>query len=211
MTDETEGARGEAVDPADLRASHADRDQVVEVLRDAAGDGRLTTEELSERVEAALRATTMGELARLTRDLPVTPLPVVRAAGSPAVVEINQRFGTVQRSGPWVVPRRLDIRMKGGDVKLDFTEAAIEHDALDMDVDVGVGGDLVLVVRPGIVVATGDLVVGHMGEIKNRVAGTTTDAPVELRVTVTGRVRGDVVIRYPRRTLGQWARGESAL
>ncbi|MGH3170904.1 MAG: DUF1707 SHOCT-like domain-containing protein, partial [Trebonia sp.] len=34
-----------------LRASHADRDQVVEVLQAAAGDGRLSPEELDERLE----------------------------------------------------------------------------------------------------------------------------------------------------------------
>ena len=59
--------------PADLRASHEDRDQVVEVLRVAAGDGRLTADELDERLEVALAARTFGELAALTADLPSAP------------------------------------------------------------------------------------------------------------------------------------------
>ena len=46
-----------------LRASHADRDQVAEVLRVAAGDGRLSPEELDERLELALSARTYDELA----------------------------------------------------------------------------------------------------------------------------------------------------
>ncbi|MBI0384929.1 DUF1707 domain-containing protein, partial [Streptomyces albiflaviniger] len=54
----------------ELRASHADRDRVVDVLRIAAGDGLLTAEELDERLEAALSARTLGELAALTTDLP---------------------------------------------------------------------------------------------------------------------------------------------
>ncbi len=59
-----------------LRASHADRDRVVDVLRIAAGDGRLTAAELDERLEAALSARTVGELSVLTADLPpVSPWP----------------------------------------------------------------------------------------------------------------------------------------
>jgi hypothetical protein len=53
-----------------LRASDADRDAVTDRLRDAAGEGRLEPEELEERVHAALRARTHGELALLVADLP---------------------------------------------------------------------------------------------------------------------------------------------
>jgi Domain of unknown function (DUF1707) len=53
-----------------LRASHADRDLAVDILRVAAGEGRLTVAELGERLEAALTARTIGELATLTADLP---------------------------------------------------------------------------------------------------------------------------------------------
>ncbi|WP_217710417.1 DUF1707 SHOCT-like domain-containing protein [Streptomyces harbinensis] len=56
----------------ELRASHADRDRVADVLRIAAGDGMLTADELDERLEAALTARTRGELAVLTADLPDT-------------------------------------------------------------------------------------------------------------------------------------------
>lgn len=55
--------------PSQLRASHEDRDAVIEVLRVAAGDGRLTAEELDERLEIAFNARTYGELAKLTVDL----------------------------------------------------------------------------------------------------------------------------------------------
>jgi Flp pilus assembly protein TadB len=51
-------------------ASDADRDAVTDRLRDAAGEGRLQSEELEERVDAALRARTYGELRRLVADLP---------------------------------------------------------------------------------------------------------------------------------------------
>jgi Domain of unknown function (DUF1707) len=59
----------------DLRASDADRDRTVEELRTHAADGRLTVEELEERVQRALASRTLGELEVLTRDLPDRALP----------------------------------------------------------------------------------------------------------------------------------------
>jgi Flp pilus assembly protein TadB len=53
-----------------LRASDADRDAVIDRLREAAGEGRLEPDELEQRVDGALRARTYGELARLLADLP---------------------------------------------------------------------------------------------------------------------------------------------
>jgi hypothetical protein len=53
-----------------LRASDADRDAVVDRLREAAGEGRLEPYELEHRVDGALRAQTYGDLAALLADLP---------------------------------------------------------------------------------------------------------------------------------------------
>lgn len=66
-----------------LRASDADRDQVAERLRMAAAEGRLTADELSERLDAAFRARTYGELGALLADLPSPGGLVPRAQGSP--------------------------------------------------------------------------------------------------------------------------------
>lgn len=54
-----------------LRASDADRERIVEQLRQHTADGRLTMEEFDQRMSAAYAAKTYGELAELTRDLPV--------------------------------------------------------------------------------------------------------------------------------------------
>jgi hypothetical protein len=59
---------------ASLRASDADREAVAERLRHAAVEGRLDPDELEERLHAALRARTYGDLRRLLSDLPVKPL-----------------------------------------------------------------------------------------------------------------------------------------
>src|SRR3954454_24220388 len=58
-----------------LRASDADRERVAAMLRENYGDGRLSDEDLSERVDAVYRAGTMSELAALTADLPKPPGP----------------------------------------------------------------------------------------------------------------------------------------
>ena len=53
-----------------LRASDADRDAVAERLREAHAEGRLTVDEVGERLDATFAARTLGELRDITRDLP---------------------------------------------------------------------------------------------------------------------------------------------
>ena len=84
----------------ELRASHADRDRAVDVLRVAAGDGMLTSAELDERLEAALSARTVSELTALTADLP----PVSASTGTAVaevkdVLRIEQRFSARRTRG----------------------------------------------------------------------------------------------------------------
>jgi uncharacterized protein DUF1707 len=67
------------VDRAGLRASDADRERAVELLRGHAAVGRLTVEELDERCSRALEATTFGELDALTADLPPVSAPPAAA------------------------------------------------------------------------------------------------------------------------------------
>jgi uncharacterized protein DUF1707 len=60
-------------DPGQIRASDADRDQAAEALREHFAAGRLGEDELSERLDAVYRATTMQELEHLRGDLPNLP------------------------------------------------------------------------------------------------------------------------------------------
>jgi hypothetical protein len=187
-----------------LRASHEDRDAVIEALRVAAGDGRLTADELDERLEIAFNAKTYGELAVLTSDLPVGP---ATAAVAPAVtpkdvVRIDCRSGHVARDGRWVVPRRMELKVTSGHVKLDLTQAIISHPVLDIDADVR-SGHLSIVTKPGIAVDTDEVQVrsGHVG------AKTPWghDVPVTLQVNLSGRVgSGHISARPRRRTFWQW-------
>jgi hypothetical protein len=63
---------------AHLRCSDAEREQVAGFLSDRAAEGRLTPEELDERVGCAYRAVTMGDLHRLVADLPGSPFATTR-------------------------------------------------------------------------------------------------------------------------------------
>ncbi|HEX7266328.1 MAG TPA: DUF1707 domain-containing protein [Streptosporangiaceae bacterium] len=84
-----------------IRVSDADRDHAAARLRDHFAEGRLTQEELDERISAALSAKTFGDLRRVMADLP-QPEPVpARAAPNP------QRAGppwVVYRHGPPILP-----------------------------------------------------------------------------------------------------------
>lgn len=56
-----------------IRASDADRERVADRLRESAGDGRITPDELAERLDAVFTARTIGELDRVMHDLPADP------------------------------------------------------------------------------------------------------------------------------------------
>ncbi|MEU7334756.1 DUF1707 domain-containing protein [Streptomyces sp. NPDC007074] len=185
-----------------LRASHADRDRAVDLLRVAAGDGRLTADELDERLEAALSARTLGELAVLTADLP----PGSGTAGAEVkdTVRITQvHSGAVERAGRWVVPRRMELALTFCHATLDFTDAVITHDTLRIDLAM-TGKTLTLITRPGVVVDTDGLQLVH-SRVKFARSPVRSDALVTLRVELTGqKAYGRVVVRPPRRTFGQW-------
>jgi len=174
-----------------VRASDADRDRVLDVLRAAVGDGRLTADEFEERMEAALSARTLGALAVLTADLGRPGTGLAAATGTAAatvedVVRIDHKGGSVQRTGGWVVPRRIELRSSWSDVKLDFTEAVIVADTLVVEMDMR-GGLLVLVTKPGVVVDADSLKVRYT-DVDFRTGGES-DVPVILRVRLTGRMK----------------------
>ncbi|HEY1627207.1 MAG TPA: DUF1707 domain-containing protein [Streptosporangiaceae bacterium] len=212
MADEAapQASSGEAVPRGEMRASHEDRDRVVELLRVSAGDGRIDAAELDQRVEAALTARTYNELAALVADLPSAGGTAGAAMGTPSarpkeVVRIECHMGNTARSGRWAVPRRIQAKIVHGNVTLDFTDADIAWPTLQIDAEV-VHGNLILVTRPGIVVNTDEVAI-HGSNIKSRQL-PDTGVPVMLRVDMSGRLQyGNIVVRpprLPRRTFWQW-------
>ncbi len=181
----------------DLRASHEDRDRVVESLRVAAGDGRLTAEELDARLEAALSAKTFGELAALTADLPAVQLstPSGSVAKPKDVLVVEQRGSKFVRAGRWTVPHRIELRPRLCDVTLDFTEAMLTADTLRIEMDMHFG-KLFIVSRPGIVVDTDGLTLQYS---KAKLLNERSDDRPRLRIELVGTLRHGKLIERRRR------------
>jgi hypothetical protein len=179
----------------------------VELLRIAAGDGRLTADELDQRLEAALTARTQRELTVLTADLPAGPDSGLDLSPVPAkeVVRIVRHGGNARSLGRWAVPKRMEIEVKGGNVRLDFTEAVITNPVLQVEADVR-GGNLVIITRPGVMVDADDVEM-FGGSVKIQ-APEGLQPPTILHVEISGQVRGGNVRahppRPPRRTFWQW-------
>jgi hypothetical protein len=190
---------------SELRASHEDRDAVIERLRVAAGDGRLTAEELDERLEIAFNARTYGELAALTSDLPAASGPgaaVAQTAAPKQVVRISMTSGQTERVGSWVVPRRMEVKVTSGHVRLDLTEAVITHPVLDIEAEVR-SGNLLIVTKPGIAVDADDVQV-RSGSVAVK-APWGLSVPVTLQINISGRVgSGHIKARPKRRNFWQW-------
>jgi hypothetical protein len=116
-------------EPPDVRASDADRDRVADVLRHAAGEGRITVDELDERIDRAFASRTLGELVQLTADLPqtahdaATPALPVRPGdgGRRWLVSV---MGGHDKRGHWRVGSRLtNVNVMGGsDIDLNDAE-----------------------------------------------------------------------------------------
>jgi hypothetical protein len=134
--------------PRDLRASDADRERVVDLLAQAAADGRLSWEEHAGRVQRAYTARTLGELAVLTEDLAGPEAQPFRLDASRAVTAF---FATERREGRWVVPDRLVVTAVGGQVVLDLREALL-HGQRTVMYATALGGQVHLLVPAGIAV-----------------------------------------------------------
>jgi hypothetical protein len=140
----------------ELRASDADRDRVADILRDAMAEGRLTSDEHSERLEAVYAAKTVGELEPLVRDLPGGRPPSAPAAApqgsrtsragawtpdptadTPSLVGI---LGGTERRGRWRVGDRITAVAFMGGVVIDLTEATFTAPEVVINVTTVMGG-----------------------------------------------------------------------
>jgi len=113
----------------ELLVSDADRERAVAQLRVAGGEGRLTLEELAERVERADAARTHGDLDAITADLPQT-------AGTSRAIETRDRgwivavMGGAARKGRWRPPRRTNVVTLMGGAEIDLREAELADDVV---------------------------------------------------------------------------------
>ena len=86
-----------------IRISDADRERVAAKLREHYAEGRLTSDELEERISATLSAKTVGDLRGVMADLPddaAAPMPPQDRRSAPRPVY----YGPVFRRGPRILP-----------------------------------------------------------------------------------------------------------
>jgi hypothetical protein len=190
--------------PRDLRASDTDRERVVAMLSEALADGRLTTEEHSERSEAALTARTLGDLAGLTADLAVPDRQPLRLDGGQAIAAF---FTSAERYGRWVVPATVTCSAVFGEAVLDLREALLQDRHVVLNV-YAFFGRIRLIVPVGVeVVMNGTGVLGRQRGGTMRWLPEGSDVPV---VEVRGYVvASEILVRTPprqRRWLPRWRR-----
>ena len=195
--------------PADLRVSDDDRHQVAEVLRRAAGEGRLDLDELEERLESAFAAKTYGQLEPLVRDLPVHESAFsVPGSARPAVpqgsvplpspgVSVAVMSG-VERRGAWTLAERHTAVAVMGGVELDLREAELPTEATVTAIAV-MGGVTVVVDQFTRVDVDGIGLMGGFGESRSRTSAVLGPGSPVVRVRGLALMGGVEVVRRPRR------------
>jgi DUF1707 SHOCT-like domain/Cell wall-active antibiotics response LiaF, C-terminal len=179
--------------PADrrhLRVSDADRDQVAEVLKEAAGQGRLTLDELDQRLDQAYAAKTYADLDTVTRDLPAVGAPVpppgaqysdARIGGTPGSKISIAVMSEARRSGPWVVPSTYVAFAFMGGVVLDLRQARFSEREVTIQAYAWMGGVNIIVPEDIEVDVSG---IAFMGGFDHRASGP--GAPGAPRVRILG-------------------------
>lgn len=142
-------------DPSQLRISDQERHQVAEILREAAGEGRLDLDELDSRLEATYAARTYADLVPITLDLPAhphpRPVPVARPSASPLVVPGPDKethlavMSGFERRGMWVVPERMTVVAFWGGAELDLRQARFAAQECVITINAVMGGAQVIV------------------------------------------------------------------
>lgn len=133
-----------------VRVSDIERQQTVQLLGDAAAEGRLTLEEYTERTGAAYAAVTRADLARLTTDLPAEGTLAGPASSPPAEPpgrpeRLLAVFGSDSRRGHWLVPRSLRTKSIFGEVKIEMQDAQLQHPVTTIEATVAFGATTVYV------------------------------------------------------------------
>jgi hypothetical protein len=205
-------------DPQHLRASDSDRERVADVLREAAGDGRLTMDELDERLDAVYKAKTYAELAPITHDLPdaaartapvpasTTPRDPQRFGGAPTSAGAVAIMSGFTRRGSWVVPKDFTAFCLMGGGEIDLRNAKFAEREVAIHVIAIMGGAEIIVPDDATVRVTG---VGVMGAFEHTSGGEvgTPDGPV---ITINGvaLMGGVEVKRQPLREIMEQRRDD---
>lgn len=207
------------MEPDRLRASDVDREHSAARIREALAEGRIDQDELEERLDRVYRAKTVGELAEVTRDLPLSggsTAAVGEPVGMPSVSSEEARrlaaegrgretisavFGGVERGGRWLVEPHTNVSVLFGGVDLDLREAVLAQREVVIQCAVIFGG-LSVTVPPGVRVTNqtsaflGGVDLGKVDSATNpnaptiRLTGTCLLGGIEVRTKTPKRKRG---------------------
>lgn len=165
------------------------------LLGDALADGRLTAVEHGERMERAYASRTLGELAALTVDLTPAEQQPVRVDDRP----LHAMFGTLRRSGRWVVPVRFPVTVVFGSVELDLREAILQRRHIVIDASV-LCGTVHLLVPEGVRVNVSTRMILSSRELKVRPGERAGVADEDPTIEIAGTlVLGSIKARSPKR------------
>jgi hypothetical protein len=177
-------------EPPPRPPTDADREAAADRLADAAGDGRLTLEEFSDRVGAVWAADRHDEIAAATGGIELPP-PVGSTKTVSSVVSI---MGDQRRAGRWRLPARLRSFCLMGDIELDLRSVVTSEPEVEIR-SYTVMGDLEVVVPDGVEVELGGF--DLMGDRELRLAPVPRVPGTPLIRVRAYTVMGDVTVRSP--------------
>lgn len=137
----------------DIRASDADREHAVEILGRAATEGRLSVDELDERIQSAYTTRTVGELDQLLADVsPGAPSdrrilagprrgdPIAVREGSGGTRRVVSIMGGNHRRGHWRIAKRCIVLNIMGGGEIDLCDVELSHPVTRLNVYSVMGG-----------------------------------------------------------------------
>jgi hypothetical protein len=204
-------------DPSRMRISDADRHRVAEVLREAAGEGRLDLDELDERLELTFAAKTYADLVPITADLhavhpaPPPSSPVSRTGGVPAVGHASSTaiMGECKRRGVWHVPAHHAAFSLMGSITLDLRQAVLSARETIINASAIMGDVKIIIPAHMHAVVEGTPIMGDYGQGKDKVAADLGPDSPTIRVRGLALMGSVQVVRLPppgtpRRIMGTY-------
>jgi len=132
-------------DAPGIRISDADRERAARCLHEATAEGRITIAELEERLDVVYAARYEADLRAPLADLPGGHVARRCAPSDSRPLVLRAAGSGFKRSGLWEVPARLRIHCPAGSVVVDFCDAEIPHDVVEIEVDARAGSVKLLV------------------------------------------------------------------
>jgi hypothetical protein len=186
------------MDDPSMRVSDADREEAVIALREHLVAGRLTLDEFSTRIEAALRAGVRRELAQAQQDLPAASAAL---AGRKPTRLTTALFSHVARRGRLRLRRWTCGATVFGDLDFDLRDAVMDQPSASVTLLLACGNVDVYVPEHVNVEVSGVTVFGHLRDRGRDVAAP--DAPT-IRVRAIGCCATVDVWRVPSDALGTY-------